>query len=102
MLLIVTTAFLLLYTTLIFFYFYHWVHIKESSLDNASRVFISVVVAARNEEKNVVRLLEALEKQTYSQNFFEVIVVDDFSTDRTAEKIEALLNDRVHLTQPIA
>ena len=102
MLLILTSVFLLLYATLIFFYFYHWVHVKEPSFDIDSSTFISVVIAARNEEKNIGRLLEALKQQTYSQDYFEVIVVNDFSTDRTQEITKVFLNDRVHLIHPIA
>jgi glycosyltransferase involved in cell wall biosynthesis len=43
---------------------------------------ISVVVAARDEEANLPNLLDALERQTHPD--FEVIVVDDASTDGTA------------------
>lgn len=51
-------------------------------------VRISVVVAARNEEENLPVLLESLKKQTYSDSFFEVIVVDDHSTDNSASIVE--------------
>ena len=100
MLLIVTTAFLLCYAALIFFYFYHWLNSQQPAFKDGAAVFTSVVIAARNEEEGIVPLLEALQEQTYSKDFFEVIVVDDFSTDTTPEKIKAFLNDRVHLIQP--
>lgn len=45
----------------------------------------TVIVAARNAERGVVRLLEALEAQTLERSRFEVIVVDDGSRDGTAE-----------------
>lgn len=44
----------------------------------------SVIIPARNEEKNIGRLLQSLQQQKYSKNFFEVIVVDDHSEDKTA------------------
>ncbi|MGK7397760.1 MAG: glycosyltransferase [Candidatus Cyclobacteriaceae bacterium M3_2C_046] len=44
---------------------------------------VSVVVAARNEEDNILRLLKDLEKQTYPHQDFEVIVIDDQSEDQT-------------------
>lgn len=44
---------------------------------------VSVIIPARNEEKNLPFLLESLKKQTYQPD--EVIVVDDFSSDRTQE-----------------
>jgi cellulose synthase/poly-beta-1,6-N-acetylglucosamine synthase-like glycosyltransferase len=49
--------------------------------------FVSVIVAARNEEKNIDRLLNCLFAQDY--NNFEIILVNDRSTDRTLEKANA-------------
>ncbi|MCH2403855.1 MAG: glycosyltransferase [Nitrososphaerales archaeon] len=42
---------------------------------------ISIIIPARNEKLNILRCLESIQKQTYSN--FEVIVVDDNSTDDT-------------------
>ena len=100
MLLIITTVFLLFYGFLIFYYFYHWLHVKEYAAAIASTVSISVVIAARNEEKNIGRLLQALRQQTYPSEFFEVIITDDFSTDKTVEIIQEYLNDKYHSIQP--
>lgn len=56
---------------------------------NADIVEISVIVAARNEAENLPRLLEALAKQTHTR--YEVIVVDDRSTDATAAIVQAFI-----------
>lgn len=48
-------------------------------------MLISVVIPAYNEEKYLGRCLAALARQTYPANRFEVIVVDNNSTDATAE-----------------
>ena len=48
--------------------------------------FVSVVIAARNEEKNISYLLDDLIKQTIDKDNFEVIVSNDRSEDKT-EKI---------------
>ncbi len=45
---------------------------------------ISVIIPARNEEENIVSCLDSLARQTYPKELYEVIVVDDHSTDRTA------------------
>lgn len=45
---------------------------------------ISVVIPARNEEKNLAELLEDLKNQAYRKEF-EIIVVDGKSKDRTRE-----------------
>ena len=48
---------------------------------------ISICVPARNEERNIGRCVEALLAQTYP--IFEIIVLDDHSTDATAEILRA-------------
>ncbi|MDR7605630.1 MAG: glycosyltransferase [Armatimonadota bacterium] len=49
---------------------------------------VSVVVPARNEEPRIGACLRALLAQDYPREAYEVIVVDDGSTDRTAEVAE--------------
>jgi cellulose synthase/poly-beta-1,6-N-acetylglucosamine synthase-like glycosyltransferase len=44
---------------------------------------VSIVVAARNENSNILSCLESLEKLIYPANKLEVIIVDDASTDGT-------------------
>jgi glycosyltransferase involved in cell wall biosynthesis len=48
-------------------------------------MFISVVVPALNEEKYVGKCLSSLRAQSYPRELYEIIVVDNASTDRTAE-----------------
>ncbi|MBD3316418.1 MAG: glycosyltransferase, partial [Chitinivibrionales bacterium] len=47
----------------------------------------SVVIAARNEEETIGTCLESVLRQSIGVAQYEVIVVDDRSTDRTAELI---------------
>ncbi len=103
MLLLVTIFFLLLYTSLIGYYFYHWQKL-ETYVAPASppSVFISVIVAARNEEQCIGRLLEALLQQTYPKDLFEIIIVDDFSTDATASVVRSFSNQQIKLIHPNA
>ena len=100
MLLVITTVFLLLYALLIFYYFYYWLNVKKFSIDADSAISISIIIAARNEEEKLPRLMEALKKQTYPEKFFEIIVVDDFSTDNTQAAVQSFLSTQVHLIQP--
>lgn len=48
-----------------------------------SKPFVSVVVAARNEENNIARLLTTLVNQTYPPDQFQIIIANDDSTDGT-------------------
>ena len=59
----------------------------RSSSNSDYLPFVSVVIAARNEEGNIERCIEALKKQDYSNKLFEVIIINDRSTDNTAEII---------------
>lgn len=52
-----------------------------------ARVLVSVVIPARNEEQNITRCLDAIYQQNYHKDFFEVIVVDDHSTDNTPQTV---------------
>jgi chlorobactene glucosyltransferase len=58
---------------------------------------VSVLIPARNEEENIETCLKSLQKQDYPN--FEIIVLDDNSTDRTAELVEmmAAKDDRIRL-----
>lgn len=50
---------------------------------NPATPTVSVIVAARNEERNIAGLLEMLKQQSYPSDRLEVIVIDDGSTDGT-------------------
>jgi len=54
---------------------------------NRKRYRVSVVVAARNEEAAIARCLSDLISQTYPKALYEVIIVDDGSSDGTGEII---------------
>src|SRR6218665_2247366 len=43
---------------------------------------VSILIPARNEEQDILVLLESIQKQAYAE--FEVIVYDDHSSDNTA------------------
>lgn len=83
-LLAICTIFLLLYAALIFYYRKGWtMTTPQAAPANPHGARLSVVVAARNEEATIGRLLDALEKQSLSPELFEVIIADDHSTDDT-------------------
>ncbi|MCX6142000.1 MAG: glycosyltransferase [Ignavibacteriales bacterium] len=51
-----------------------------------ARPFSSVILTARNEEKNIEPCLRALIAQSYDPQMFEIIVVDDHSQDSTVSR----------------
>ncbi|MGZ5222252.1 MAG: glycosyltransferase [Chitinophagaceae bacterium] len=80
---ILTVGFLSVYAALIFFYFFYWNKLQAFQSSVTPSVFVSVVVAARNEETTLPLLIEDLRHQGYPQDLFEVIIVDDYSSDGT-------------------
>ncbi len=57
---------------------------------------ISVLVPARNEAANIAACLDSLFQQSYPTSLYEVIVIDDHSTDRTREIIHSLVYPDMH------
>jgi glycosyltransferase involved in cell wall biosynthesis len=46
---------------------------------------VSIIIPAYNEEKDIKDVLESINKQNYPKDLIETIVIDDKSTDKTAE-----------------
>lgn len=49
--------------------------------------FVSVIVPVRNSPERIARCIEALQDQTYPEDRFEIIIVDNGSTDETPDVI---------------
>ena len=60
---------------------------EENSPNNIDTPPVSVIIAVRNGEKNINRLLNSLKNQTYNGEM-EFIIVDDESTDKTVNIIQ--------------
>jgi cellulose synthase/poly-beta-1,6-N-acetylglucosamine synthase-like glycosyltransferase len=86
--LLISLFLLVFYAVLIIYYRQSWLQLKSyppvagKSIKHST--FVTVVIAARNEEKNIGSCIESIIKQTYPDNLFELIIVDDNSNDSTA------------------
>lgn len=58
--------------------------------------FISVIVAAKNEEKNIHALIKSIDEQNYPKEKYEVIIVDDGSTDNTFNIASNFITDKIN------
>lgn len=57
--------------------------IKNNNLHKTNNVFFSLIVAAKNESNNIEKSVNYLKNINYDKNMFEVIIVNDNSTDDT-------------------
>ena len=78
---------------LLFFIGLHLPPKKKST----NRPFVSVIVAARNEENNIADCLGDLAEQTYPVDKFEIIVADDHSNDETPKIVQNFMRKMVNL-----
>lgn len=58
---------------------------------------VSIIIAARNEEKNIVKRLSNLCDQDYSSNKIEIIIVSDNSVDGTNQLVQSFGDSRITL-----
>jgi cellulose synthase/poly-beta-1,6-N-acetylglucosamine synthase-like glycosyltransferase len=57
--------------------------VKPHRTEITPEIFVSVIVACRNEEANLPLLLSDIALQDFDKDFFELVIVDDNSTDCT-------------------
>jgi cellulose synthase/poly-beta-1,6-N-acetylglucosamine synthase-like glycosyltransferase len=72
-----------------------WLQIKvnTNNLERKPLHKITVIIPVRNEEENIKELLNDLRNQTYPIDLFEVLVVDDSSTDKTTSIVQDFIHE---------
>lgn len=102
LILIICISLSLLYTWLILYIVRQW---ESQSIISPSKAFIpqtkfSVVIAARNEQSNIIKTIASILSCDYPDGLFEIIVVDDHSTDQTMGALSVFeKDDRVAIIQ---
>lgn len=61
------------------------------------RPLISIVITTKNEEKNIERLLKSLLAQSLPRKYWEVVMVDNASTDRTRQIAKKIIRSVYNL-----
>ena len=90
-LLIILLVIFSLYILLIFYYWQSWLstpNYNPQTTNYKPQTKISVIIPARNEEENIAACLDSINAQSYPKNLFEVLVVDDHSTDNTVSIVK--------------
>jgi cellulose synthase/poly-beta-1,6-N-acetylglucosamine synthase-like glycosyltransferase len=71
-----------------------WLRLKTlNALNIQENTFATIIIPARNEELTIERCLHDLILQQYPSHLFEIIVVNDHSTDDTAAKVAAFIRN---------
>lgn len=84
-------------------YWYHKLNIFEgqhSIVPLANHyTYFTIIIPARNEAENIKKCVDTILAQNYPAEFFEIIVIDDFSEDDTAFIVNAIKEKsaQVHL-----
>ncbi len=59
--------------------------LKHFSFSTDPATFVTIIVSCHNEQENISRLIRSILAQDYPEKLYEVIIVDDHSTDHTHE-----------------
>lgn len=97
-LLIVSIVFSVLYFSMVMYFFIGWLRLKKASGTDqpiANPPFVTIIVPTRNESENIQACLESIFKQNYPKQRFEVIVIDDYSTDPTIRLAREIKEDNL-------
>jgi poly-beta-1,6-N-acetyl-D-glucosamine synthase len=84
---------LIIYSCLLFSFYVSWYKLRSYyTADNPvpNKLMISVIIALRNESKNLDTLIGALKDQSLAKSNFEAFLVNDHSTDNTYSKLKTI------------
>lgn len=89
-----------LYLVIVTYLIKGWASLKQPQINPGPfHTRVTVLIAARDEEKNIRATIEDLLAQDYPHELTEIIIVDDHSTDNTAAIISSYANRGVKLLQ---
>jgi cellulose synthase/poly-beta-1,6-N-acetylglucosamine synthase-like glycosyltransferase len=75
-----------------------WIKIKNpEEIKDKHITKVTVIIPARNEEKMIGHCIGDIIKQNYPHELLEIIVIDDHSSDRTAEVVQQIEYSKLKL-----
>ncbi len=85
-------AIVLLYIALIVFYLRNWNKTRGISIasNKPNLPFVSVIIVGRNEADNIKTCLESISNNLFPKEKYEIIYIDDHSTDDSPEILKSL------------
>ncbi len=97
----IALGFSLLYALLQAYYLVYWNKTPTLSIPSSSPQYegVTIVIIAHNEAPSIEACLDGLLHQLYPDHLFEIIVVDDHSTDSTLDIVTRIADDRIRIFQ---
>jgi len=97
---IITLILLICYSGILLFFIKGWWALKNGQpLQSQFKTTVSVLVPVRNEEQHIANLVQDLIAQNYPIALFNIIIIDDHSTDQTATIVLSFSNSNLRLLQ---
>ena len=93
MIAIIISAIIIAYVLLILAFWLGWEKSQPCQRENITQPTVSIIIAVRNEEKNITNLLSDISNQSYPEHLIEVIIVNDHSSDLTVSKVNQFVKD---------
>lgn len=92
---------LLLYFALLIYLGYYWkhYHIPKELFSTTHMPFISIIIVGRNEAINIKKCIRSITKNKYPTSHYEIIYVDDHSSDNSKEVLNSLNIENLRVFQ---
>ncbi len=73
------------YAILQLFFAFKWLTIRQDNIYATQTTYFSVIVPFKNEESNLTNCIQSILNQNYPPSNFEILLIDDHSTDQSQE-----------------
>ncbi len=92
---IISFSLLAFYFVLILMFWIGWILIKQRTepFKNENKTKFTILIPVRNEEELILENLNSLLSLNYPFDLFEILILNDHSTDRTGEITEKFIQD---------
>jgi len=101
----ITFVLSILYGSIFYFFYFSWKKKKSEKKnigDNNKPTGVSIIIPARNEEHFIKNCIDSILANNYSKNLIEIIVINDDSSDRTAELVRTFEMENVRCIDLVA
>lgn len=91
----------IIYGAFVLLMLWKWIKIPQIQSEETNDFYTTILIPVRNESKNLDRLIRSIQGGTTTSDYYEIIIIDDHSTDKTVEVARSMkdIYPNVHLAQ---